>query len=972
MVNVQRPVKGCAYATGDYPASIVSSLLSAHTAGSHMIAPPAAPSRRPPKVDRPDLSDGIDEEAWNAFQQSLTIFKRANGVEDEDLAVQLYSCCKQSLKQKITAVYPDFLDRPPNELLPLLKNLTVIPVARTVKQNDFLQMKQEPGDMIRTFHSKVKSKAITCHFKTICRNPHAPVQVGGIAPGHLEVDYSDEMIRHVILNGLYDEEIRRDIFGNTRIDDMGVAELVTLIESKETARDATSSSASTNALSSYRKIQRRQPTQQQQQQQPDVNKKGKCSCGITFNVYAKLRSGNYNKTPFTVCKDCWQQTHQRTQVADQNLLPADHNAITFALTTVNLSNVSSTDSTPSVSPPLESKSSIVGTQETNHPVIHTASVTGSSTTFNAGKLIMKHHVFKDGQWKSRLAQPHPIVKINISTNIDDYNRFKLRKPQKLSKNLQIPAIVDSGAQCCVWSWTQCREAGFLRSDLIPVQQKLNGVSKSHLTVYGAILLRIHGVSTSNTEHFAAAVVYISPDVSDFYMSRDVMVQLCIVPQNFPSIGSAIPLCEVSSEPLDPASCSCPPRCEPTGLPDHLPMQAIEKNIPAMKDYLLDKYKNNVFNQCIHGPIPQMTGPPMRIHVDPEAEGTVVAKPGKCPLHWEDKVLQKYEQDLSMGVIEPYPSGTPPKWIHRAHYVKKPDGDIRRVIDLSPLNKHCKREIHGMMSPFELAKGIPADTWRTVTDAWNGYHSIPLHEEDRHLTAFLGPTGKLFQYCVAPQGYASSGDGYNCRCEALFNRFERLRRCVDDTMLYDPPTSLADHWWRVINFLECCARNGVILNPKKFQFCQKSVDFAGFHLTPSTVEPLPKYIDSITYFPTPTSTTDIKAWFGLVNQVAHYAQLRDILQPFRQFLSPSIKFFWNDELQHAFEASKQAIIQAIKRGVEIFDIKRKTCLRLDWSKQGIGFYLSQKHCSCDSNLPGCCEDGWRITLCGSRFLQKSEE
>ena len=451
-----------------------------------------------------------------------------------------------------------------------------------------------------------------------------------------------------------------------------------------------------------------------------------------------------------------------------------------------------------------------------------------------------------------------------------------------------------------------------------------------------------------------------------------MIQLCIVPPNFPSIGGANSSDEAFSETAAIDSCPCLPRRQSSGRPDQLPMPATEENIPAMKEYLLDKYKDNVFNQCIHQRIPRMNGPPMRIHVDPEAEGTVVTKPGKCPLHWEEKVNNKFDQDVSMGVIEPYPQGKPPKWIHRAHYVRKPDGDIRRVIDLSPLNKHCQREVHGMQSPFELAKGIPANTWRTVTDAWNGYHSIELHEDDRHLTAFLGPTGKLYQYCVAPQGYASSGDGYNRRCEELFTPFERLRRCVDDTLLYDPPTSLAEHWWRVIDFLECCANNGIILNPKKFQFCQKSVDFAGFHLTESTVEPLPKYLDSITHFPTPTSTTDIKAWFGLVNQVAHYAQLRDLLQPFRQFLSPAVKFFWNDELQQAFDTSKEEIVRAIKRGVEIYDLKRKTCLRSDWSKQGIGFYLSQKHCSCDSDLPNCCEDGWRITLCGSRFLKKSEE
>ena len=239
MVNVQCPIDGCNYETGNFPPAVVASLLSAHTVGSHTPAAPAAHARRPPKVDRPELCDGIDEEAWNTFQQGLTIFIRANGVGDEDLAVQLYSCCKPSLKQKITAVHPDFLDQPANELLPLLKSLTVIPVARTVKQNEFLQMRQDPADAIRTFHSKVKSKAITCRFKKVCSHPHAPLQVNGIAPAHVEVDYTNEMIKHVILNGLYDEEIRRDIFGNNRIDDMDVTELITLIESKETTRDNT-------------------------------------------------------------------------------------------------------------------------------------------------------------------------------------------------------------------------------------------------------------------------------------------------------------------------------------------------------------------------------------------------------------------------------------------------------------------------------------------------------------------------------------------------------------------------------------------------------------------------------------------------------------------------------------------------------------------------------------------------------------
>ena len=43
----------------------------------------------------------------------------------------------------------------------------------------------------------------------------------------------------------------------------------------------------------------------------------------------------------------------------------------------------------------------------------------------------------------------------------------------------------------------------------------------------------------------------------------------------------------------------------------------------------------------------------------------------------------------------------------------------------------------------------------------------------------------------------------------------------------------------------------------------------------------------------------------------------------------------------------------------------------WSKLGIVYYLMQKHCDCSSNVPGCCDSDWRITLAGSRALRSAE-
>ena len=73
----------------------------------------------------------------------------------------------------------------------------------------------------------------------------------------------------------------------------------------------------------------------------------------------------------------------------------------------------------------------------------------------------------------------------------------------------------------------------------------------------------------------------------------------------------------------------------------------------------------------------------------------------------------------------------------------------------------------------------------------------------------------------------------------------------------------------------------------------------------------------------------------------------------------------------FEESKTVIVSSIQEGVEIFDKSRPTCLATDWSKNGLGYWLLQKHCQCPSSSPFCCKTGWRITLVGSRFTSGAE-
>ena len=169
---------------------------------------------------------------------------------------------------------------------------------------------------------------------------------------------------------------------------------------------------------------------------------------------------------------------------------------------------------------------------------------------------------------------------------------------------------------------------------------------------------------------------------------------------------------------------------------------------------------------------------------------------------------------------------PTVWQARMQVVGKPDGTPRRTIDFKHLNNYCKREAQHVIPPYKQARLVPNGGFRTVTDAKDGYHSVPLAVEDRPLSMFITEEGR-FQYCVAPQGYLASGDGYNQRYDNIIAEVPRKTKCVDDVIMWDNNESFETHWWRVIDYLALVGSHGITLNPSKFQFCQRKVEFAVF-------------------------------------------------------------------------------------------------------------------------------------------------
>ncbi|CAB3996762.1 Hypothetical predicted protein [Paramuricea clavata] len=509
-------------------------------------------------------------------------------------------------------------------------------------------------------------------------------------------------------------------------------------------------------------------------------------------------------------------------------------------------------------------------------------------------------------------------------------------------------MADTRCQSCLASMQVIQRIGLSKRDLIPVTMHMYAANNHGIKILGAVILRFSGPSKSGKVLETRQITYVTNDSNKIFLSREACTELGLITESFPTVGEAADQLTISppqQTPIPTAQnhttipCNCPRRQLQPPKPTQLPLPATEANRARLENWLLDYYHSSTFNTCEHQPLPLMEGEQMRLMIDPNAEPKAHHTPIPVPLHWQSEVKAGLDQDVALGVLEPVPVGEPVTWCHRMVVCAKKNGKPRRTVDFQALNLHATRETHHTQSPFHQVHSIPSGKKKCVFDCWNGYHSVPLHEDDRHLTTFITPWGP-YRYKTAPQGYIVSGDG-------------QLDRQLSP------------------NSLDICGRHGIILNPDKFVFGQDNVEFAGFEITPTNVRPCARYLDAIRNFPTPTNLTDIRSWFGLINQVSYAFAASTRMQPFREALKPGTPFIWNEELNNLFNESKTVIVIEIEEGFRIFDKSKPTCLATDWSKSGIGFWLFQKHCQCASTDPFCCPTDWKTTLVGSRFTHAAE-
>ena len=145
------------------------------------------------------------------------MFRQGSGINEASATAQLFQCASQSLGDSLLKSDAEIVSTALQELLSAMRRLAIIPVATGVLRSDLMQMRQLRDEPFRAFAARVRGKADTCAFTIDCTCG-------------LKINYTDHMIRDILLNGIADDEIRREILGSADMLTCTVKKIVALVE----------------------------------------------------------------------------------------------------------------------------------------------------------------------------------------------------------------------------------------------------------------------------------------------------------------------------------------------------------------------------------------------------------------------------------------------------------------------------------------------------------------------------------------------------------------------------------------------------------------------------------------------------------------------------------------------------------------------------------------------------------------------
>ena len=209
-----------------------------------------------------------------------------------------------------------------------------------------------------------------------------------------------------------------------------------------------------------------------------------------------------------------------------------------------------------------------------------------------------------------------------------------------------------------------------------------------------------------------------------------------------------------------------------------------------------------------------------IRVDPTVKPATHAR-RKVPIESKEAIDKELDYLIKEEIITEQVEPTP--WVSSVTFPRKPNGEVRVCLDPSNLNKAIIREHHKPMTVEEIVHELAGATVYTKADALKAFLQIHLMYEASLLMTFNSHRGWL-RFLRMPFGAKMSQDVFQLQMDAILEQCPGVIGIHDDMVIFG--VDQEDHDANLINLLNICQKEGLVLNSKKLELQRERVTFFG--------------------------------------------------------------------------------------------------------------------------------------------------
>ena len=227
-----------------------------------------------------------------------------------------------------------------------------------------------------------------------------------------------------------------------------------------------------------------------------------------------------------------------------------------------------------------------------------------------------------------------------------------------------------------------------------------------------------------------------------------------------------------------------------------------------------------------------------IRVDPTVKPATHAR-RKAPIESKEAIDKELDYLIEEEIITEQVEPTP--WVSSVTFPMKPNGEVRVCLDPSNLNKAIIREHHKPMMVEEIVHELAGATVYTKADALKAFLQIHLIHKASLLTTFNSHQGRL-RFLRMPFGAKMNQDVFQLRMDAILEQCPGVIGIHNDMVIFG--VDQEDHDTNLINLLNICQKEGLVLNSKKLELRRERVTFFGAEYSAQGMHPDPKKVQGI--------------------------------------------------------------------------------------------------------------------------------